>query len=1066
MMIIVMPGYLLAQKSDPHNRNTGIGLSFSNEKTIQFKSSFSFDYQIWKKHQKSRNALFDYFNSIYQVSPISPFFSGIPSLYGNNKNNAIYNFSFSISNMIEQDSADTKKFPSPIDAVDIQLNPIEFSFFPETDTSISLGDSIQFSISLKDFVGDSLNFQWFLNDSLLPEANDSVYIFSSLSYLIKNDSIRVVFSTEDTVFTHEWHIAVTSLVLHDFSQLFFSPTTDTTIFCGDSLKLLIEPFSEMLLYRWFKNGNLDSTNSINSLHFHAPVDSEGIAKITTTIFSEDSSFQQKNEWRIKYIFKAPAINELFFYPASDTSINEGDTLRLGVSSFSSDDSVDNFLWSVNNFSESTNINSSYLITTDFLSFGADTVSLSFNNGDSLFTHQWIINIRNKNRPPQILSNTMAFDTTLTLDDTMYYYVETFDPDNDSLFFCWALNGIIDSSATDSFFLYSSNNNFAETDTLKLKISDEDTSIYLDWQIRHAVKNNHPPQIFSVFPGLDSILTKTDSVLFKISCFDEDKDSLQFLWSRNKLVDTTATDSFYIYYTNELKNTADSISVFISDDDTSIFALWLLLPDTTNSVQTILKEPVCFYPDTDSIWATSDSLNFRIANLPVSAGIHWYVNSRIDSSTSDSSFVYYFEGENDVDTIRVRVIDQDSSFSHEWCIYYPELLTQKDSLKLSFLPEKETITFSTDDSMQFLVRLKEGNLSDINIHWFYNHELNESNTNTTFFFIPDIFTTTIDTITVLITHADTTIFHSWAIRYEDVIRLPVPILQFPIEGNRISEFESLMWMNDSSLAAIYSTSDWKYVVQLSNDSTFSEIFSTDTCSALAIPLNNLEGFEKTTIGAPVYWFVKIVAEGNKESEFAGSVLPFYYFPTFAVLENFYGEKKQDGVFLSWTTAYEANCAGFNIYRCETPDGNFEKANDYLITGTTNYSWIDKTSQAGTTLYYKLEEITTNGRKQFHQEISVDLPAPLSYSLSHNFPNPFNSSTSFKYQIPKTTHVLIEVFNILGKKVKTLLDEKKDGGYYSIYWDGVDENGEGVVSGIYFYIISTENFHATQKMIVVR
>ena len=369
-------------------------------------------------------------------------------------------------------------------------------------------------------------------------------------------------------------------------------------------------------------------------------------------------------------------------------------------------------------------------------------------------------------------------------------------------------------------------------------------------------------------------------------------------------------------------------------------------------------------------------------------------------------------------------------------------------------------------MKFFVQLKQGNLSDINIHWFVNHELDEVNSDTCFFFIPDTSTTRIDTITVLISHSDTTIIRNWAIRYEAVLKLPAPVLLYPIEGNRISEFETLRWENDSSLAAIDSTTKWQYVVQLSNDSTFSEIFSTDTCSITSLPFNELAGFEKISIKAPIYWRVKLFLEQNKISKFINSPLPFYHFPMYVTLENFSGEIKEEGVLLFWTTSYEANCAGFNVLRSETPDGDFKKINDYLITGQKSYSWIDKTIHAGVTFYYKLEEITINGRQKIHQIISIDLPAPAKYSLSQNFPNPFNSTTSFKYQIPKTTHVLIEVFNILGKKVKTLVDERKDAGYYSVYWDGADDSGENVVSGIYFYIISADKFHATNKMIVVR
>jgi hypothetical protein len=759
-------------------------------------------------------------------------------------------------------------------------------------------------------------------------------------------------------------------------EISFFPSADTIISVGDCIQFYFTVKNitgDSLKYLWFLNDSILSETT-NLFNFQTPPDSGGIAKISSVIFLGDSTYLQKKEWIVKYFCKTPSPNTFFYYPVSDTSVFDGDSLILGIGTFSSDDSLRNFVWAINNFSDTSNTKSSFVFTTDFLSSGTDTVSLSFNFSDSLFTHQWIINILDKNRPPQIVT---------------------------------------------------------------------------------------------AIPSPDSILTKTDSILFKISCFDEDGDSLQFQWSRNNLVDTTATDSFYYYFIDDLENNTDSLTVFVSDVDTSIFVQWFLSPDTINSNQTNFMEPIYFYPETDSILAKTDSLNFRISNLPDSTNIQWFFNSRIESSTSDSSFTFNpLKREYRVDTLRIEIINQDSTLFNEWYIYYSELVTQKDSLKLTFLPKKELINFSTNDSLKFLVQLKNGNLSDINIHWFINHGLDESNTDTTFFIVPDVFSTTIDTITVLITHIDTTLIHSWAIRYEAVIRLPAPILQFPIDSDRISEFENLMWKNDSSLSAIDSTSEWKYIVQLSRDSTFSEIFSTDTCSVLNMPLNKLEGFENVTIGAPVYWNVKLFSGKNQESEFTSSLLPFYYFPTFIVLEDFYGETKQDGIYLYWTTSYEANCLGFNIYRSENPEENFEKINDYLITGNMNYTWIDKTNQEAAVTDFKLEEITLNGKTKFHHPISVELPAPTSYSLSHNFPNPFNASTSFKYEIPKTTHVFIEVYNILGKKVKTLIDEDKDAGYYTVYWDGVDENGEGVVSGIYFYIISTEKFHATQKMIVVR
>ena len=76
------------------------------------------------------------------------------------------------------------------------------------------------------------------------------------------------------------------------------------------------------------------------------------------------------------------------------------------------------------------------------------------------------------------------------------------------------------------------------------------------------------------------------------------------------------------------------------------------------------------------------------------------------------------------------------------------------------------------------------------------------------------------------------------------------------------------------------------------------------------------------------------------------------------------------------------------------------------------------------------------------------------------------TSFKYQIPAKTYVVIEMFNVLGRKIRTIVDEPKEPGFYTVTWDGHDADGVPVVSGIYFYHISTKAFHATRKMTVIR
>jgi hypothetical protein len=97
---------------------------------------------------------------------------------------------------------------------------------------------------------------------------------------------------------------------------------------------------------------------------------------------------------------------------------------------------------------------------------------------------------------------------------------------------------------------------------------------------------------------------------------------------------------------------------------------------------------------------------------------------------------------------------------------------------------------------------------------------------------------------------------------------------------------------------------------------------------------------------------------------------------------------------------------------------------------------------------------------------DGTVPMIFTLGQNYPNPFNPVTVFDLAIPTTTKVKVEVFNLLGQKVKTLLDKELTAGKYQIKWDATNETGESVASGIYFYRLNTDKFTDVKKMILLR
>jgi len=93
-------------------------------------------------------------------------------------------------------------------------------------------------------------------------------------------------------------------------------------------------------------------------------------------------------------------------------------------------------------------------------------------------------------------------------------------------------------------------------------------------------------------------------------------------------------------------------------------------------------------------------------------------------------------------------------------------------------------------------------------------------------------------------------------------------------------------------------------------------------------------------------------------------------------------------------------------------------------------------------------------------------PKVFALHQNYPNPFNPVTTIKYDLPKETHVKIVIYNIIGREVRTLVNEKQAAGYKQIQWNARDNFGKQVSSGYYIYMMQAGDFHKVHKMILIK
>ena len=180
------------------------------------------------------------------------------------------------------------------------------------------------------------------------------------------------------------------------------------------------------------------------------------------------------------------------------------------------------------------------------------------------------------------------------------------------------------------------------------------------------------------------------------------------------------------------------------------------------------------------------------------------------------------------------------------------------------------------------------------------------------------------------------------------------------------------------------------------------------------------------------------------------------------------KEYTGVIIEWETASETNNMGFNILRSNREDGDYEKINSALIAKRKDkkYRFIDADVEAATKYYYKLEDVELSGHTSLHGPVVAEVGVPDKFELSQNYPNPFNPTTSIRFSLPKVAKVQLEIYNIMGQRVRALIDDSRKAGYHVVLWDGMNDTGNRVGSGIYYYRIIAEDFVLTKKMILLK
>lgn len=170
-----------------------------------------------------------------------------------------------------------------------------------------------------------------------------------------------------------------------------------------------------------------------------------------------------------------------------------------------------------------------------------------------------------------------------------------------------------------------------------------------------------------------------------------------------------------------------------------------------------------------------------------------------------------------------------------------------------------------------------------------------------------------------------------------------------------------------------------------------------------------------------------------------------------------EPKSDESLILFSSLFEGPAPkGLHVYIVDIQKRTIE--DDFLSSS------IEIQHKTSLSYDFKLVAGDLNYVIQKSKEILENIPEE--YALSQNYPNPFNPTTKMNYQLPKRSRVIISIYNIVGQEVRTLLNEDQEYGVHSITWNGVDQYGKSMATGVYFARLSTGSFSQTKKMLLLK
>jgi hypothetical protein len=188
-----------------------------------------------------------------------------------------------------------------------------------------------------------------------------------------------------------------------------------------------------------------------------------------------------------------------------------------------------------------------------------------------------------------------------------------------------------------------------------------------------------------------------------------------------------------------------------------------------------------------------------------------------------------------------------------------------------------------------------------------------------------------------------------------------------------------------------------------------------------------------------------------------------------LDEFAAEPRDGAAAVTWRAAYEENHAGYNLYRAEDVGGaEYVKLNGALIRGKSPYTWTDEGVTAGGRYKYLLEAVDLSGGTEEFGPAKMQMPAGTkrTFVLAQSYPNPARDAATIEFVLPRSTTAKLTVYDLSGRKVRTLVDEELPAGEHEVVWNLATDAGTPAAPGIYIYRLQAGSDAGTRRIVIAR